>query len=772
MNLFVQIIGFLTGVVFCQSCWANPDSLTKNEKKLLEGLIGQVIHDPSGDTYCKVKVSDCTFTNEKRKVEKAGWLSKSDSGLKHVVRLADGFPVVDAKGVAKPDFFTESKEILKQLSAGGALIGPKRGSREVSGQAVGLSYPECDSSRVPVIVRAAWLLRLGNEDLAKQYLDFAKSDWQFEREPKNQKQFENLIVEKIRSEFAWDAYQSGVYEFSLKNDAMALQYMQHLSKKYPKYLSAFGNGKRLLEELVRLNKNANPQNLETKKPSDFNEWDEETKIRWLIDQLENVEVTRVAQPGNVDLSKDWRIQQLVSIGEPAVEQLIDTIDSDQRLIRSIDINRDFIRWRQILSVKEAAFVAVSEILKVRCFDPADDDGGFVRSNELSFKDCGDVVAKLKAYWAKYKGMPFEQRMIKILTDPSSKPKALRESADKLSQSGFENSIEFMSIAQLVDMATDLPNDCPHLHEYKDPTAASSIISAMKSDLNYQKELLNNREEFIPGTGNSKTLSLRYENAVFHYMKALMLVSDSSVLPDIRELFDSTDDIIIKLNLACTAHSLGDSKLIDQMARNFTNGAIKLPNSEINNDPFWGQPRTQMLAAIVTWFSAAKTVECNNALFKLADSDHPAHETAVEAVRTLGIDWTEHAQWFEHPYCITILRKELDNVAPIHVVYAVASDKHMDVTSDNLTKREEIPRVYKHIGLHQKPVQCRRCDQAAEKLCHLVDGLPIYHPILKDSDERLEKMKNILDKPMQTVRPASANELEERGINSKPVFFIE
>ena len=73
---------------------------------------------------------------------------------------------------------------------------------------------------------------------------------------------------------------------------------------------------------------------------------------------------------------DRRVAALIEIGDPAVPALIDAVEKDGRLTRSVHFSRDFARSRTVLSVREAALTAVMSILKVRVFEPASTGDNF------------------------------------------------------------------------------------------------------------------------------------------------------------------------------------------------------------------------------------------------------------------------------------------------------------------------------------------------------------------------------------------------------------
>ena len=70
------------------------------------------------------------------------------------------------------------------------------------------------------------------------------------------------------------------------------------------------------------------------------------------------------------LADDPVVAALISEGEPAVEPLIDCMENDKRLTRSVHFGRDFSGYCLIIGVREAAYVAISAILQKSFFGPA------------------------------------------------------------------------------------------------------------------------------------------------------------------------------------------------------------------------------------------------------------------------------------------------------------------------------------------------------------------------------------------------------------------
>jgi hypothetical protein len=114
--------------------------------------------------------------------------------------------------------------------------------------------------------------------------------------------------------------------------------------------------------------------------------------------------------------------------EPAVPTLIDALEKDERLTRSVHFWRDFARSRTVLSVREAEVTALMAILRVSVFEPVSTgDSLTARGDNAAIA----LAKQLRAYWKEYGKLPFDERMMKILTDAKTSFTAKREAADNL-----------------------------------------------------------------------------------------------------------------------------------------------------------------------------------------------------------------------------------------------------------------------------------------------------------------------------------------------------
>jgi hypothetical protein len=108
--------------------------------------------------------------------------------------------------------------------------------------------------------------------------------------------------------------------------------------------------------------------------------DKSKRIAALISDLDEVAARQMMNPGGVPVNLDPTVEALVAEGEGAVEPLLDCMENDQRLTRSpIGLSGGLDTHRDLFPVREAARIALSEILKV------------------DFK----TAAEYRNYWQKY-----------------------------------------------------------------------------------------------------------------------------------------------------------------------------------------------------------------------------------------------------------------------------------------------------------------------------------------------------------------------------------
>jgi hypothetical protein len=152
------------------------------------------------------------------------------------------------------------------------------------------------------------------------------------------------------------------------------------------------------------------------------------RVRELIQALDEVDARQQGQPGGVDLASDPRVEALITLGEPAVDGLIDAIENDARMTRSVHFWRDFHYARTVLSVRECAYVALASILQRDFFR-----AGFTGDNLTSrgAEAHRALAARIRSYWAARRDLSRHERELYTLTDDHSAPDEWVQSAVNL-----------------------------------------------------------------------------------------------------------------------------------------------------------------------------------------------------------------------------------------------------------------------------------------------------------------------------------------------------
>lgn len=140
------------------------------------------------------------------------------------------------------------------------------------------------------------------------------------------------------------------------------------------------------------------------------------RIKALIDALDEANARQMSQPGGVDLAADPIVDALAKEGPAAGDPLLDTIEHDRRLTRSVSFARDFFPARNLISVRDAAMTAFRQVVQ---FDQITPYGQSVS------------VAALRAFWNETKRMTPPERWMKVLETDGMEPRQWMEAAQRL-----------------------------------------------------------------------------------------------------------------------------------------------------------------------------------------------------------------------------------------------------------------------------------------------------------------------------------------------------
>lgn len=143
----------------------------------------------------------------------------------------------------------------------------------------------------------------------------------------------------------------------------------------------------------------------------------EQRIAKLIEWLDEVDARQWGQPGGVSIPGDPISLALAQEGEKAIEPLLSVIESDKRLTRAVSFGRDFFANRNLISVAQAAYAIVGNILQL----------------SLVSKDPYRPysVEELRGFWNANKGKSRAERLLEILRDDAGNWRQWQEAASQI-----------------------------------------------------------------------------------------------------------------------------------------------------------------------------------------------------------------------------------------------------------------------------------------------------------------------------------------------------
>ena len=698
---------------------AEPKTLSSEDKTFLDGLLKDLLFDPVGAERVTVNVIERTVWAKEEKKTADGWL-KAEAGRPARVYFADG----ESMPAPKPD---EMKKV--DFVRDYAIRG------------------ESD------LVAAAWLHRLGHDDLAADCFDRVRNN-------------KEKLTEQLRHRFAWSAFAGMVHAFMVRADEEALQHGEHLLHHYPKEAAKYRQSKDIVADLKRRQQKGTFGKTPPKDwPAGFDKWEPKKKAAYLIDSLDEVDARQWGQPGGVDLARDRRVQALINLGEAAVPGLIDTIEKDHRLTRSVHFWRDFAEGRTVMAVREAALVAAMSIMQVEAFRAeATGDDFTAHGDEAAIK----VAARLRDYWKKYAGVPFDERMMKILTDPKSDPKSLREAAENLARG--QRRMRGTTINFQFSRPPTGPN--PAIAKFNNPTAAEAILAAMDRDL----AAFDSAKPEQPGTdrtsrerrmqmqlrmmtmgGGGDLRDFERQQIENSYIHALTMLNDKRIAPAIATKAEKASSPRMRRHLAIVALQLGDADPFKKYADDFRQGNIKLPPDKRPEGGFGLSSAAAELQNMVQDLIAVGTPEADRALMAMADPGHLYHERAATAVLNANVHGWGDNVWFRHRVSLALLRDLLSEKNQTGATYQVEGDTLKRSDDRGGSSSGPLPNHLADASKRKDAAPERICDVAAEKISELVFGVPPYHPLFKDADARLKALREAMDR--YSYRPATAAEVE-------------
>lgn len=155
--------------------------------------------------------------------------------------------------------------------------------------------------------------------------------------------------------------------------------------------------------------------------------DPTTRIAALIRDLDQIDEQQMMFPGGAHPGGSPLVGELIAEGDPAVAPLLEVLESDDRLTRSVSVGRGFSVGRLVHPVYEPAFSALVGILKTGEF-----------ANRRPYRGSNDDPAARKAladsmrqFWEKTRAIPLTERWYRTLLDDAAEPARWLEAAGEI-----------------------------------------------------------------------------------------------------------------------------------------------------------------------------------------------------------------------------------------------------------------------------------------------------------------------------------------------------
>jgi hypothetical protein len=494
-----------------------------------------------------------------------------------------------------------------------------------------------DSAQLDVgeteVALAAWLYRLGHEQLAAAFLARFKN--------------RDVRAGALRGFLAERVYNEMVLALIAGADEEALAHCKHLLRLYPAEAREIKHAPGIAADIQRRAKRGRKRpNL----PPGFERRPVKKRVAYLIEALEDASAEAVK--GN------WATKALVDIGDDAVPALIDAIEKDRRFtrIRVLGLTGTG-DSDSLMPVREVAYYVLHAILRTEHMlkSPARDaeiQRELARRNSDGWELLGDIieqlhptwtdparkhtVVRLRAYWKAYGHLRLQERLLAHLKDASAGREAWRESARALAWGdcvSTEGEFGYLTREDIAKLLKRRGKPGP-----QGLVVARALLAALQRELDAHAAALAKGEE--PDESR--------ECIVADYLACVVAWGDARILPELRRRFKGAKGAE-RLHLAHTCRLLGDVRPLDNIADDLERGLIPPPVD---------QDDESRLDFLINSVAVANTPACDRAMSSLANTKHPLYNLAREKV----LYSSRGGGWTSHPYSIRILARELDNKA--------------------------------------------------------------------------------------------------------------
>ena len=154
--------------------------------------------------------------------------------------------------------------------------------------------------------------------------------------------------------------------------------------------------------------------------------DPRTRVATLIRDLDQIHVDQMSVPGSAYPGNHDYVRLLIEEGEPAVEPLLDALETDTRLTRSASEQRGGWGYSHVHKVYEAELSALNGLIPTAARKYQD-----LRSKMPASRK--ELARALRSDWAQVRGVPEADRWFRILADDRAEPGRWLEAAGWMTQ---------------------------------------------------------------------------------------------------------------------------------------------------------------------------------------------------------------------------------------------------------------------------------------------------------------------------------------------------
>jgi hypothetical protein len=446
--------------------------------------------------------------------------------------------------------------------------------------------------------------------------------------------------------------------------------------------------------------------------------------------------------------EDVRVIALIRLGEAVIPALLDLIEKDTRLTRVPEPggpNRLHRPTGSMIRVTEPAATALMSILKMSLFPPApweDEDADWKARRAAHFRH----------YWKTHGAIPFAERMMRHLKDESAGEENWRHAAENLARWDVDRRFGPRDERNFeAEGRKQRPN--PDAAKFKDPTMAEAILAALDRDWAIQ-------------LGHGPTRASLFWMLDGHYLEYLVDVGDRRIGPELGRRAAASPDQDMRRRYAFAALRLGSPAEWGRFARDVERGVLPLENVATRNP---AKPaadvRRYELWQVGEALIGAQTSESERALAALGVPTHPYFPLVRTELRE-----RRNAIWTTHPVCLAVLRHELHDDLPTGGSYRLEKGDSIRGPSDNQLHAMPSSKEWADLRRFHTLVKERACDAAGLRLSELVLGMPFFHPLCTDADDRINHIAQFLDRYPGRIRVATDSERSALSVEDDRAFI--